>query len=94
MAAQSTAGARHPVSIGHLVMGVALLGLGVVWGLIEGWAVEGDDIRFLLPAPWILAGVAGLAALVTSDRRALAAQRRTATAPHPAPHPAPGTVEE
>ncbi|WP_300406718.1 hypothetical protein [Nocardioides sp.] len=90
MAAQSTAGARHPVSIGHLVMGVALLGLGVVWGLIEGGAVEGDDIRFLLPAPWILAGVAGLAALVTSDRRALAAQRRTATAPHPAP----GTVEE
>jgi hypothetical protein len=68
-------GARHPVSIGHLVMGVALLGLGVVWALIAGDVVEGSDIRFLLPAPWILAGVAGLVALVTADRRTLAAQR-------------------
>jgi len=90
MAAQSTTGARHPLSIGHLVMGVALLGLGVVWGLIEGGVVEGDDIRFLLPAPWILAGVAGLAALVTSDRRALAAQRRAPSAPDPTS----GTLEE
>ncbi|MAS56938.1 MAG: hypothetical protein CMJ44_20370 [Pimelobacter sp.] len=90
MAVPRPTGARHPVSIGHLVMGVALLGLGVVWGLIESGAVEGDDIRFLLPAPWILAGVAGLVALVTSDRRALAAQRRAAMAPDPAS----GTIEE
>ncbi len=26
---------RHPVNIGHLVMGVALLGLAVIWALIE-----------------------------------------------------------
>ena len=29
--------------------------------------VEGDDIRWLLPAPWILAGVAGLVGLVARD---------------------------
>jgi hypothetical protein len=67
--------ARHPVSIGHLVMGVAFLGLAVVWALVVGDVVEDGDIRFLLPAPWILAGVAGLAALVTADRRTLAARR-------------------
>ena len=61
--------ARHPVVVGHLVMGVALLGLLGVWALVAGDVVEGADIRFLLPAPWVLAGVAGLIALITSDRR-------------------------
>lgn len=61
--------ARHPVVIGHLVMGVAFLGLLTVWALVAGDVVEGSDIRFLLPAPWVLAGVAGLLALVASDRR-------------------------
>ena len=75
-ASAAPSGARHPVSIGHLVVGVALLGLGVVWALVAGNAVESKDIRFLLPAPWIIAGVAGLVALIASDRRALAAQRR------------------
>ena len=60
---------RHPIVVGHLVMGVALLGLLGVWALVAGDVVEGDDIRLLLPAPWILAGVAGLVALVTADRR-------------------------
>ncbi len=60
---------RHPVSIGHLVMGVAFLGLAVVWSLIAGDVVQDDDIRFLLPLPWVLGGLAGLTALVTSERR-------------------------
>ena len=67
--------ARHPLSIGHLVMGVAFLGLAAVWALVATDTVEGSDIRFLLPVPWILAGVAGLVALVAADRRTLAAQR-------------------
>lgn len=61
--------ARHPVVIGHLTMGVAFLGLLAVWALIAGDVVDGADIRILLPVPWVLAGVAGLVALVTSDRR-------------------------
>jgi len=60
---------RHLVNIGHLVMGVAFIALTVVWALIVNDVVEGDDIRFLLPAPWALAGLAGLLALITSDRR-------------------------
>ena len=50
-------------------MGVAFLGLITVWALIAGDTVEGADIRFLLPVPWVLAGIAGLVALITSDRR-------------------------
>ena len=78
-------GARHPVSIGHLVTGVALLGLAAVWALLVGDTVAVEDIRFLLPVPWVAAGVAGLVALVASDRRALAVQRsarESGTPPH------------
>lgn len=60
---------RHPVNVGHLVMGVAFVGLLTVWALIVSDVVEGSDIRFLMPAPWVLAGLAGLVALITSDRR-------------------------
>ena len=58
---------RHPISIGHLVMGIAFLGIVVVWALIQADAVSGDDIRWLLPVPWVLAGVAGL--LATTRRK-------------------------
>jgi hypothetical protein len=60
---------RHPVNVGHLVMGVALLGLVAIWALIVGDVVEGDDVRWLLPAPWVLAGAAGLIALAVTGHR-------------------------
>ena len=60
---------RHPVNVGHLVMGVALLGLFTVWVLIIGDVVDGKDVRWLLPAPWVLAGAAGLIALAVSGHR-------------------------
>ncbi len=60
--------ARHPVNIGHLVMGIAFLGLVVVWALIEADAVGGNDIRWLLPVPWMLAGLAGLLATTLPGR--------------------------
>ncbi len=60
--------ARHPLSIGHLVMGLAFLGLVGVWALVQADAVAGDDIRWLLPVPWVLAGVAGLLATTLSGR--------------------------
>lgn len=66
---------RHPLNIGHLVMGVAFAGLTVVWALITTDAVEGDDIRWLLPVPWVLAGLAGLIGLVTADRRRVGARQ-------------------
>ena len=59
---------RHPVNVGHLVMGLAFLGLVGVWALIQGDVVEGDDIRWLLPVPWVFAGIAGLLATTLSSR--------------------------
>lgn len=60
---------RHPVNIGHLVMGIALLGLVAIWGVVQSDSVSGDDIRWLLPVPWVLAGVAGLLATTLAPRR-------------------------
>jgi len=61
---------RHPVNVGHLVMGVAFLGLTLVWALIASDAVEGADIRWLLPIPWVAAGIAGvLASVIPSGHR-------------------------
>jgi len=62
--------ARHPVNIGHLVMGIAFLGFVVVWATIEADLVGGDDIRWPLPVPWILAGLAGLLATTLPARSA------------------------
>ena len=53
---------RHPVNVGHLVMGIAFLAMVGVWALIQGDVVDNDDVRWLLPVPWVLAGLAGLLA--------------------------------
>ena len=60
--------ARHPVNVGHLVMGLVFLGLLAVWALVEGDLVTGDDVRWLLPIPWVTAGVIGLAAFALRRR--------------------------
>lgn len=73
---QAPVSGRHPVNIGHLVMGVAFAGLAVVWALVVSDVVEGDDIRWLLPVPWVLAGVAGLVGLIASDRRRAGSRQR------------------
>jgi hypothetical protein len=54
----------HPVNIGHLVMGTALVGLFAVWALISSDTVELGDAHWLLPAPWLVAGLVGLVATV------------------------------
>ena len=60
----------HRISIGHLVMGLALLGIVGVWALVQTDTVTGDDIRWLLPIPWVFAGIVGLAATaITGQRR-------------------------
>ena len=60
---------RHPVNVGHLVMGLAFLGLVAVWACVQSEVIGDDGIRWLLPLPWVLAGVAGLVASVLSGRR-------------------------
>ena len=59
---------RHPVNIGPLVMGLAFVGIVGVWALVQGDVVHGADIRWLLPVPWVLAGIAGLLATTLSGR--------------------------
>lgn len=60
---------RHPLNIGHLVMGVAFLGLVAVWALIQGDVVGDSEVRWLMPVPWVFAGVAGLLATTLTARR-------------------------
>jgi len=72
--ATPTPGGRHPVNVGHLVMGLAFLCFTAGWALVQSDAVTGDDIRWLLPIPWLVAGAAGLAVTAThSVRRSRAA---------------------
>jgi hypothetical protein len=61
-ATRSFAAGLHPVNIGHLVMGVAFLGLFVSWALIQSDTLHAHDLRWLLPIPWVAAGAAGLIA--------------------------------
>jgi hypothetical protein len=62
-------GGRHPVNIGHLVMGLAFTGLLVIWALVVSDTVPNDDIRWLLPVPWLLGGGVGLVAVLLSQSR-------------------------
>lgn len=60
----------HPVSVGHLTTGVAVLGLVGAWALWQFGPADNDDVHWLLAAPWVLAGVVGLvASAVTGGRR-------------------------
>lgn len=53
----------HAVNVGHLVMGVAFLGLTVVWILVVAAdVVDLDDHGWVMGVPWLLAGAVGLAA--------------------------------
>ncbi|GAB6983600.1 hypothetical protein [Nocardioides pyridinolyticus] len=60
---------RHPVNVGHLVMGIAFLAIVGVWALIQTDLVTGSDVRWLLPVPWVLAGLGGLLALALTGSR-------------------------
>src|SRR5262245_13016487 len=61
---------RHQVNIGHLVMGFAFVGIVGIWALVQSDTVTGDDVRWLLPIPWVVAGVVGLVATaITGSRR-------------------------
>lgn len=60
---------RHPVNVGHLVMGVAFLGLATIWLLFETTAIGDEDLRWFLPLPWLAAGLAGLLAVALTGRR-------------------------
>ncbi|GAA3667832.1 hypothetical protein GCM10022237_29620 [Nocardioides ginsengisoli] len=59
----------HPVNTGHLVMGVALSGLVVVWALLSSDTVQLDNARWILPLPWLVGGAVGVIASLLRGRR-------------------------
>lgn len=60
---------RHLVNVAHLVMGIAFLGIATVWLLVQREVVDVEDVRWLLPLPWVLGGLAGLLSIATAGRR-------------------------
>ena len=64
-----TTRSTHPVHVGHLVMGLAFLGLVGIWAAVQYGGVSSEDLRWLLPLPWVFAGAAGLLAVTLSGRR-------------------------
>jgi hypothetical protein len=86
---------RHPVSIGHLVMGLVFLCIVGIWALVQTDVADGDDLRWLLPIPWVVAGAVGLAVTaITGQRRYAVRQTGWVGDRHePAPDPYPVTEE-
>jgi hypothetical protein len=62
IARRTFAAGLHPVNVGHLVMGVAFLGMVLIWALVESGTAHTSDLRWLLPVPWVAAGAVGLVA--------------------------------
>ncbi len=60
---------RHPVNVAHLVLGVAFVSLAGIWLLIESDVLRSADLRWVLPLPWLAAGLAGLSAVALTGRR-------------------------
>lgn len=60
---------RHPVNLTHLIMGIAFLGFAGIWAAIAADLVPDDNLQWLLPVPWLLAGSAGLLATTVSQVR-------------------------
>lgn len=59
----------HPVNVGHFVMGASFIGLVAVWALFTAGIVDSDNLRWLMPLPWVAAGCLGLLALVLRNTR-------------------------
>lgn len=78
---------RHPVNVGHLVMGIAFLGMVGVWALIQADVVGDGHVRWLLPVPWVLAGLGGLLAIGLSSSRRWTTRQIGWVAPDPTTTP-------
>lgn len=63
-------GPQRQLRIVHLVLGVLFLGIAAIWGLAASDTVQLDvSVAVVLPMVLILAGVAGLAAMIANASR-------------------------
>lgn len=69
MNSMETNSGRHPLNSAHLVMGIAFASLVGVWALVVSEAVSPESWHWLLPLPWLIAGVVGLLAWMLRGRR-------------------------
>ena len=60
---------RHPVHIGHLIIGLLLAAFVVLWALVETDVVDQHGLRWLVPLPFLVAGAIGLTATALGSRR-------------------------
>lgn len=58
----------HPLSVGHLVTGLVLLGIAGTWALRATGLVDGSDVEWLVPLVLVLAGGVGLLAFALRGR--------------------------
>jgi len=57
----------HPLSVGHLVCGLVFLGIAASWGLRELGVIDSGGEQWVLPLVLVIAGGAGLLALVAKQ---------------------------
>lgn len=66
----------HPVNLTHLVLGLVFAGLAGTWAAVTAGWLPVDDLRWILPIPWLLAGSVGLLAATLGARRRERVTRR------------------
>ena len=54
----------HPLSVGYLVCGLVFLGIAASWALRQAGVIESDSQPWVLPLVLVVAGAAGLLALL------------------------------
>lgn len=59
----------HPVNLTHLIMGIAFASFAGIWAAVTADWLPVDDLSWVLPIPWLLAGSAGLVAATLGRRR-------------------------
>ena len=57
----------HPLSVGHLVCGLVFLGLAASWALHRAGVIGSDGLPWVLPLVLVVAGAAGLVALLAKN---------------------------
>lgn len=53
----------HPLNVSYLVVGLVFLGISASWALREAGVVDLGDVRWLLPATLVAAGLVGVVAM-------------------------------